>query len=175
MNQLINKVKMLEFPKFVERDEDGKWGRNFIAITDSESIPFEIKRIFYIYGVESKELVRGKHANRKSEFVLFNISGSSKVRIISEDSRMEVYTLDRPNVGLYLPHMIWKEMYEFSEDSVMMVLSSEGYDAEEYIRNFDEFVHEVHAMRHGKYKNREKRKQTVKWRRKEPCKLSTPS
>lgn len=175
MSQLINKVKMLEFPKFVENVGGREWGGSFISITDSKNIPFEIKRIFYIYGVESKELVRGKHANRKSEFVLFNISGSSKVRVISEDGRAEVYVLDRPNIGLYLPHMVWKEMYEFSEDSVMMVLSSEVYDAGEYIRNFDEFVHEVHEMEHGKYRNREKVKQTVKWRRKESCKLSTPS
>lgn len=105
-------------------------------------IPFEIKRIFYIYGTGEDGVVRGKHANRRSEFVLFNISGSSKVRVIDVDGKKRVYELNEPGTGLYLPRMVWKEMYDFSADSVLMVLSSEVYDPEEYIRDFDAFVRE---------------------------------
>lgn len=105
-------------------------------------IPFEIKRIFYIYGTGEDGAVRGKHANRRSEFVLFNISGSSKVRVIDADGKTRVYELYEPGTGLYLPRMVWKEMYDFSADSVLMVLSSEVYDPEAYIRDFDAFVRE---------------------------------
>lgn len=144
MNKFVEDVKMLEFPCCVEKINQGiDGGDHFVEITGSTDIPFEIKRIFYIYGSENKDLVRGRHANRRSEFVLLNISGSSKVRVIDENKDSKVYVLDRPNVGLYLPRMVWKEMYDFSKDSVLMVLSNEEYDATEYIRNFDEFVHEL--------------------------------
>lgn len=103
-----------------------------------KEIPFEIKRIFYIYGSDSS-VVRGKHANRKSEFVLINVTGSCKVKVIDTKERETVYNLDRPHIGLYLPSMVWKEMYEFSPDSVLLCLSSELYIAEEYIRDYEEF------------------------------------
>ena len=167
MANLDEQIQILDFPDL--GDERG----NLVVVEGGIAIPFDIQRIFYIYGSDT-EVIRGCHANLRSEFVMINVSGTSKVKV-DNGHETHIIELNRPRMGLYLKSNVWKEMYEFSEDSVMMVLSSEGYDAEEYIRNFDEFVHEVHAMRHGKYKNREKRKQTVKWRRKEPCKLSTPS
>ncbi len=84
--------------------------------------------------------MRGKHANCKSEFVLFNVSGTSKVRIINGDREAREYSLDAPNKAVYLPKMAWKEMYGFSGDSVLMVLANEYYDPGEYIRDFDEYV-----------------------------------
>ena len=104
-------------------------------------IPFEIKRVFYIYGSDS-EVVRGQHANRKAEFVLINVSGTSKVRV---DNGFEetIIELNRPRMGLYLPTMIWKDMYDFSEDSVLLVLSNIHYDGTEYIRDYDEYLKEV--------------------------------
>ena len=121
-------------------------GGSFIEITGSTDIPFEIKRVFYIYGSDSKDLVRGQHANRKSEFVLFNICGSCRVSVIDENREAKVYVLDKPSEGLYLPRMVWKEMYDFSKNSVLMVLSSERYDPDEYIRDFEEYVQELHEM-----------------------------
>ena len=114
-------------------DERGK----LVVIEGAQAIPFDIKRVFYIYGSDN-EVVRGQHANRNSEFVLINVAGSSKVMITDGASR-EVVELNRPMEGVYIPKMIWKEMYDFSEDSVLLVLSDEPYDAEEYIRDYDEF------------------------------------
>lgn len=114
-----------------------------IVIEGLKDVPFEIKRIFYIFGKDNVGLVRGKHANRKSEFVLFNVSGKSKVKVIDEEKCETIYELNGPQEAVYLPRMVWKEMYDFSEDSVLMVLTNEYYDPREYIRSFDDFVEEL--------------------------------
>ncbi|MCH5342489.1 MAG: FdtA/QdtA family cupin domain-containing protein [Acetatifactor sp.] len=120
-------------------DERGK----LVVIEGNQAIPFEIKRVFYIYESDST-VVRGQHANRESEFVLINVAGSSKVRIT--DGREEfVVKLNRPMMGVYIPNMIWKDMYDFSDDSVLLVLASTHYDGSEYIRNYDEYLKEVNS------------------------------
>lgn len=131
MNYL--KAQMLEFSQ--RGDERG----HLVIVEGGIDIPFEIKRIFYIYGSDS-EVVRGQHANRKTEFVLINVSGQSKVRVKDGKGNVAVFALNRPHTGIYLPSMVWKDMYDFSEDSVLLCLASEHYDAEEYIRSYDEFA-----------------------------------
>lgn len=103
--------------------------------------PFKIRRIFYSYATE-RGTVRGAHANRESEFVLISVSGTLKVRV-DDGERENVYNLKNPSMGLYIPQMIWKEMYDFSEHNVLLVISSEPYDANEYIRNYDDFLTEI--------------------------------
>lgn len=117
--------------------------RGLITICEGEQdIPFLPKRVFYIYKSASG-VVRGKHANRFTDFVLINVSGSSKVKIMDGRGNELVYALNRPNTGIYIPHMVWKEMYDFSDDSVLLCLASEHYDPQEYIRDYDEFLAEV--------------------------------
>lgn len=115
-------------------DERGK----LVVIEGGMTIPFDIKRAFYIYGSDST-VIRGQHANRESEFVLVNVAGTSKVRITNGKEEM-VVALNRPMMGLYIPKMIWKDMYDFSEDSVLLVLASTHYDGDEYIRDYDEYL-----------------------------------
>ncbi len=118
-------------------DERGK----LVVIEGARAIPFEIKRVFYIYDSDST-VVRGQHANRDSEFVLINVAGSSKVRIT--DGKEEIIVaLDKPMTGVYIPKMIWKDMYDFSPDSVLLVLASTHYDGSEYIRNYEEYLKEM--------------------------------
>ena len=115
-------------------DERGK----LVVIEGGQAIPFDIKRVFYIYESDDT-VVRGQHANRESEFVLVNVAGKSKVRIT--DGKEEVVVeLNEPMMGVYIPKMIWKDMYDFSEDSVLLVLASEHYDGNEYIRDYDEYL-----------------------------------
>lgn len=133
---LTEVVKMLEFPQY--GDERGQ----MVVVEGLQDIPFDIKRIFYIYGSDS-DVVRGQHANRKTEFVLINVAGKSKVKVLDGKGNEAVFSLNRPHTGIYLPTMVWKDMYDFSEDSVLLVLASEHYDPTEYIRNFDEFANEV--------------------------------
>lgn len=125
-------VRMLEFPQ--HGDERG----HLVIVEGMKDIPFEIKRIFYIYGSDA-EVVRGQHANLRSEFVLINVAGKSKVKVKDGLGNEAVFSLNRPHTGIYLPRMVWKDMYDFSEDSVLLVLSSEHYDASEYIRDYEEF------------------------------------
>ena len=118
-------------------DERGK----LVVIEGNESIPFDIKRVFYIYGSDDT-VIRGQHANRESEFVLINVAGTSKVRIT--DGKEEfVVELNKPMMGVYIPNMVWKDMYDFSSDSVLLVLASTHYDGKEYIRDFEEYLKEV--------------------------------
>ena len=132
---LEEQIKILEFKDF--GDDRG----NLVVVEGGEDIPFELKRVFYIYGSDT-EVVRGQHANRETEFVLINVSGTSKVRV---DNGFEstVVELNRPRMGIYIPTMVWKDMYDFSEDSILLVLASEHYDGREYIRDYEAYIAEV--------------------------------
>lgn len=126
-------VKLLNFVDM--GDERGQ----LIIVEGNIDIPFEIKRVFYMYGSDA-EVVRGNHANRKSQFVLINVAGTSKVRVVDYKGNEIIVNLNKPNTGVYLPAMVWKEMFDFSPDSVLLVLSSEHYDPQEYIRDYSEFL-----------------------------------
>ncbi len=137
---IIQLAQLLEFPQ--HGDDRG----HLVIVEGMQDIPFDIKRIFYIYGSDS-EVVRGQHANRKSEFILINVAGMSKVRVKDGKGNEAVFSLNRPHTGIYLPKMIWKDMYEFSKDSVLLCLSSEHYDPDEYIRDYGEYEKEISVCR----------------------------
>lgn len=129
---LQDKCPVLQFRDL--GDERGK----LVVIEGAQAIPFEIKRVFYIYDSDAT-VVRGQHANRESEFVLINVAGRSKVRIT--DGKEEfIVELNKPMMGVYIPKMIWKDMYDFSPDSVLLVLASTHYDGSEYIRDYSEYL-----------------------------------
>ena len=114
---------------------------HLVVVEGLKDVPFDIKRVFYIYGSD-QDVVRGQHANRKTEFVLINVSGTSKVT--TDDGYEKItYNLDEPHMGVYIPEMVWKDMYDFSKDSVLLVLASEHYDGSEYMRDYEEFIKEV--------------------------------
>lgn len=132
----MNKIQMLEFPQY--GDERG----HLVIAEGLQDIPFDIKRVFYIYGSD-KNVVRGQHANKKSEFVLINVVGTSKVKVKDGKGNEAVFCLNRPHTGVYLPTMVWREIYDFSVDSVLLCIASEHYDATEYMRNYDDFLYEA--------------------------------
>ncbi len=132
----MNRVQMLEFSQ--RGDDRG----HLVIVEGKQDIPFEIKRAFYIYGSD-EGVIRGQHANRKTEFVLINVAGKSKVKVKDGEGNEAIYCLNRPHTGIYLPTMVWKDMYDFSKDSVLLVLASTHYDPDEYIRNYEEFVNEI--------------------------------
>ena len=130
---------MAEKARILEFDERGDERGNLVVVEGMQDIPFSIARIFYIYGSDG-EIVRGKHANINSEFVLVNVAGSCKVKVDDGRGNIEVFSLDKPRIGLYLPKLVWKEMYEFSQDSVLLCLASEHYDELEYLRDYDGYI-----------------------------------
>ena len=129
----INDIRIIQFPQL--GDERG----HLVVLEGDTTVPFEIKRVFYIYG-SNNSVVRGQHANRETDFMLINVSGTSKVRVVDIFGAELIVTLDKPHYGIYLPHMLWKDMYDFSSDSVLLVLASTRYDGAEYIRNYEEFL-----------------------------------
>lgn len=133
LNELYEVINFNEFG-----DERGNL---VVAEGDGMDVPFAIKRVFYMYGSDDT-VIRGQHANRKTEFVLINVCGTSKVKV-DNGFESEIIELNKPRMGLYLKTMVWKDMYDFSPDSVLLVLASEHYDGEEYIRDYDEFLKEV--------------------------------
>ena len=136
MQNMVNEVRMLDFPQ--RGDARGQ----LVIVEGNQDIPFDIKRVFYIYGSDT-DVVRGQHANRRTEFVLINVAGQSKVKVKDGAGNEAIFCLNRPHTGIYLPRMVWKDMYDFSSDSVLLVLASEHYDASEYIRNYEEFEAEI--------------------------------
>ncbi len=129
---MIEQCRLIEFPQ--KGDDRG----HLVIVEGNQDIPFEIKRVFYIYGSD-KEVIRGKHANYNTEFVLINVAGTSKVKV-DDGTNQKIFRLDRPHIGIYLPKMVWKDMYDFSHDSVLLVLASEHYDENEYIRSYSKYL-----------------------------------
>ena len=132
---LNEKYKVIEFPEM--GDERG----NLVVVEGEQLVPFKINRVFYMYGSDDT-VVRGQHANRESEFVLINVSGTSKVRV-TDGKEEAIIELNKPRMGLYLSNMLWKDMYDFSPDSVLLVLTNTHYNGAEYIRDYDEFLKEM--------------------------------
>ena len=109
-----------------------------VALEEFKDIPFEIKRVYYMYDTGEK-VRRGYHAHRNLEQILICIHGSCKVLLDNGTERKKVY-LEKPYEGLYIPNDMWREMYDFSPDAVLLVLASEYYDEDDYIRDYQQFV-----------------------------------
>ncbi|MCR4717943.1 MAG: FdtA/QdtA family cupin domain-containing protein [Lachnospiraceae bacterium] len=109
-----------------------------VALEEHKDIPFEIKRVYYMYDTKPG-VVRGFHAHKSLEQILICIHGSCKIRL-DNGSEKKVVPLEKPYEGLYVANDMWREMFDFSEDAVLMVLASALYDESDYIRNYDEFI-----------------------------------
>lgn len=113
---------------------------NLIALEGIKDIPFEIKRIFYIYNCDINS-IRGNHANKESSFILICISG--KVNVIVDNGKTQNdYLLDKKSLALYIPNGLWKKMYNFSKDTVLLCLSNHTYNPNEYIYDYQKFLEE---------------------------------
>lgn len=123
----------------VKTDGRGK----LIPLEYPTQLGFPLKRIYYIYDVNNN-ITRGYHSHRELDQLLIAVSGSLKVRIKTPFSE-EIHTLDDPAKGLYIGPMIWREMFDFSDDAVLLVLASHEYDESDYIRNYDQYETEATA------------------------------
>lgn len=114
-----------------------------VALEELKDIPFEIKRVYYMY--DTKEGVRrGKHAHKSLEQILICIHGSCKI-LLDNGKEKKIVSLERPYEGLYIANDMWREMYDFSSDAVLMVLASDYYNEEDYIRDYDDFLSSVNG------------------------------
>ena len=112
-----------------------------VALEEYKDIPFEIKRVYYMYDTK-KDVHRGFHAHKSLEQILICIHGSCKV-LLDNGTEKKIVSLEKPYEGLYIANNMWREMYDFSEDAVLMMLASEYYKEEDYIRDYNEFLRMV--------------------------------
>lgn len=113
---------------------------SLVPVEQNIDIPFNLKRIYYIFNVD-EGITRGYHAHRKLQQVLICVKGSVKIRLKLPDNE-ESIELNDPSIGLFIGTMVWGEMYDFSEDAVLLVLASGDYDESDYIRNYDFYLEE---------------------------------
>jgi len=127
----INAIQLLNIP--VVEDVRGNLG-----IIQSDFLPFEFKRVYYLFDVPSTAF-RGGHAHINQQEVLIALSGSFEVTV-NDGIKVKRYLLNKPNVALLIPTGIWRELENFSSGAVCLVLASDDFLEEDYIRNFDEFL-----------------------------------
>lgn len=116
----------------------GDYQGTLVAVEECRDIPFCIRRVYYMYGTKY-DVIRGRHAHKSLQQALICVHGSCKVMLDNGRER-EVIILDKPNEGLYIEHNIWREMFDFSSDAVLLVLASDFYKESDYIRSYDYFL-----------------------------------
>lgn len=135
MNKIIvNNSSIIELPLI----KDAKDGLISVA-NSSDNIPFEFKRAYYIYGLNNPNAIRGMHAHKKLQQVIFCINGSFSLSL-DDGSQKQVITLDRPNIGIYMGIELWHTMKNFSKDCIILVFASDYYNENDYIRNYSQFI-----------------------------------
>lgn len=112
-----------------------------VALEENREVPFDIKRVFYIYGAE-KNVTRGEHSHYKTKQFLVALSGSCMVTLDDGENKL-THTLDSPSKGLLQDNMVWGSMHNFSQDCVLLVLADMPYDNSDYIRDYNLFLEEV--------------------------------
>lgn len=127
--------------KFVDFKTLGDERGSLIAIEEGYNAPFEIKRVYYIFDTK-KGVKRGFHAHIDLKQIAIAVKGSCTF-ILDDGIKRDEIVLDNPNKGLLIEGLIWREMYSFSEDCVLIVLASEYYDENDYIRDYECFLKEV--------------------------------
>ncbi|MDB4263145.1 FdtA/QdtA family cupin domain-containing protein [Porticoccaceae bacterium] len=126
-----NLIKWLDFPPL--GDDRG----SLVALEGNKTIPFEIKRVYYLFGT-ANDVTRGLHAHLALKQVLLCVTGSCKVLLDDGVVRESVF-LDSPTKGLLVNSLVWREMSQFSSDCVLLVIASEHYDETDYIRCYERF------------------------------------
>ncbi len=130
--RIIQQCQIVQLPKIT--DQRG----NLTVIENNKNIPFEIKRVYYLYDVPGG-VERGSHAHKKLEQLIVAISGSFDV-IVDDGDRKKTYHLNRSYYGLYICPMVWREIVNFSSGAVCMSLASDFYDESDYYRNYQDFI-----------------------------------
>jgi dTDP-4-dehydrorhamnose 3,5-epimerase-like enzyme len=109
-----------------------------VALEQNKNVPFAIKRVYYIFNTK-KDSPRGFHAHKNLEQLLICVSGSCKIKV-DNGKKAKIFCLSNPKEALYIGKNIWREMFDFSKDCVLLVIASDYYDSSEYIHDYEEFL-----------------------------------
>lgn len=131
---------MINVNKIQFKDNTDRYG-HLTPIEGGDDIPFNISRVYYIFGVEGG-VRRGFHSHRKLKQVLICVHGSVKI-LVKTPEEEETITLDSASEGLYIAEMVWREMYDFEDGAVLLVLASEHYSEDDYIRDYRQYETEA--------------------------------
>lgn len=140
--QIVYKERtiIMQVVKYVFQPHGDDRGQ-LVALEEFKDIPFKIKRVYYMYDT-GEGVTRGYHAHKSLQQILVCIHGSCKIRL-DNGKEKKIVPLEKPYEGVYISNVIWREMFDFSPDAVLMVLASELYDESDYIRDYDEFLEYV--------------------------------
>lgn len=128
---------------FIAFQSKGDDRGSLVALESKKNIPFEIKRVYYIFDTKTG-VVRGQHAHKDLLQVMVCLKGSCRV-VLDNGLIKEQVVLDSPNKGLLIDSMMWREMHDFSADCVLLILANERYDESDYIRDYNEFLKQVNS------------------------------
>jgi len=129
----VNQCKIIELCKII----DGRDGVLSVAEAQRQ-IPFDIKRVYYIYDLKYASALRGQHAHKQNKQVIFCINGSFTLTL-DDGSHQQEIVLNQPNIGVFMDVKLWHTMKDFSEKCILLVFASELYDENDYIRDYNEF------------------------------------
>lgn len=144
---MVSNTKIVEFKDIINTKNSTKYMGHLVPIEVGEDIPFVVNRLYYITDVPKNE-TRGYHSHNDLEQVLICLHGSVTIKVNTPYEEEHV-VLNKVNQGLYIGPMVWREMYDFSDDAVLLVLASKHYDEADYIRNYNEYCHMAEAYFEG--------------------------
>jgi len=127
----IKNCKLIDIPKILDY-------RGNLAVIETNTLPFEFKRVYYLYDIPS-QVTRGGHSHKEQSEFLIALSGSFDV-VINDGTEKKKITLNKPNIGLLIDRNIWRELENFSSGAVCLVLASDVYDEKDYIREYTDFL-----------------------------------
>jgi dTDP-4-dehydrorhamnose 3,5-epimerase-like enzyme len=123
--------------QFIQFQSHGDDRGSLVSLEQNKNIPFDIKRVYYLFSTK-EDVRRGFHAHKKLKQLAVVLKGSCRFLLDDGTEKIELL-LDNPSQGLYIESFIWREMFDFSEDCVLMVLADSIYDEDDYIRDYEEF------------------------------------
>ena len=130
INKTIKDIRIIDIPKITDP-------RGNISVIEKTTLPFDIKRVYYLYDVPS-DAYRGGHAHKEQLAVLIALSGSFEVKL-DDGENVKTIMLNKPNKGLLIPVGVWRELENFSSGSVCLVMASDVFDEDDYIRDYNDF------------------------------------
>lgn len=134
-------IQLISIPKIEDY-------RGNIAVIENDIVPFEIRRVYYLFDVPSSSS-RGGHAHKNLQQLLIPLSGSFDV-VLKNATETQIINLNKPDKGLLIKSNVWRELENFSSGAVCLVVASEVFDENDYIRDFDDFLRHVSAINSGK-------------------------